>query len=100
MKNPMFVLGVGGYTANAVAQAFAEAEGEEGWEVTGTLKSGTTKPKWVSSIVEVSFRLRARAHAHARSLAPRRALIGAPCRPRLLRRRRPRRSAQPSSAHA
>jgi len=53
-RKPMLVLGAGGFVGSAVAKAFAAVEAEEGWEVTGTLRAGQSKPKWVSHVAETS----------------------------------------------
>ena len=59
-KKPILVLGAGGFVGSAIAKAFVTAEDEEGWEVTGTLRAGTAKPKWITHVIEV------RAVPHAR----------------------------------
>ncbi|KAG8465701.1 hypothetical protein KFE25_003008 [Diacronema lutheri] len=51
-KKPILVLGAGGFVGSAIAKAFVTAEDEEGWEVTGTLRAGTAKPKWITHVIE------------------------------------------------
>jgi len=51
-RNPMLVLNAGAYTGSAIAKAFHAIEADEGWEVTGTLKANSQKPKWVSEVVD------------------------------------------------
>jgi nucleoside-diphosphate-sugar epimerase len=55
-KKPVFVVGASGFVGSEVSKAFVNAEDEEGWEVSGTLRAGTSKPKWVSHVVQVGAR--------------------------------------------
>jgi uncharacterized protein YbjT (DUF2867 family) len=59
-KKPLFVLGAGGFVGGEISRAFVQVEDEEGWEVTGTLRPGTAKPKWLAHVVEVRARAAAR----------------------------------------